>query len=62
MSLAKGKNIRDGPLNYLQEAVYKDVRSILKVGDGFSEELGVVVSVHQGSVLSRLNHCVRGSI
>ena len=35
-------------------SMYKDVRSRVWVGDGFSEELDVVVGVHQGSVLSRL--------
>ena len=34
--------------------MFKDMRSRVKVGDGFSEELDVVVDVHQGSVLSRL--------
>ena len=32
----------------------KDLRSREKEGDGFSEELGVVVGVHQGSVMHRL--------
>ena len=35
-------------------SMYKDVRSRVRVGDGFSEELDVVLDVHQGSVLSRL--------
>ena len=34
--------------------MYKDVRSKVRVGNGFSEELCVVVGVHQGSVVSRL--------
>ena len=32
--------------------MYKDVRSRVRVGDGYSEEFGVGVGVHQGSVLS----------
>ena len=43
----------------LVHSMYKDVGSKVRVGDGFSEELGVVVVVHQGS---SLNHYVRGSI
>ena len=35
-------------------SMYKDVRSRVRIGDGFSEELDVVLDVHQGSVLSRL--------
>ena len=46
----------------LVQSVYKDVRSRVRVGDGYSEEFGVGVGVHQGSVLSPLYHCVRGSI
>ena len=34
--------------------MYKDVRSRVRVGDGYSEEFGVEVGVHQGSVLSPL--------
>ena len=34
--------------------MYRDVRSRLRVGDGFSQERDAVVGVHQGSVLSRL--------
>ena len=34
--------------------MYKDVRSRVRVGDGYSEEFGVGVGVHQGSVLSPL--------
>ena len=34
--------------------MYKDVRSRVRVGDGNSEEFGVGVGVHQGSVLSPL--------
>ena len=34
--------------------LYKDVRSSVKVGNGYSEEFGVGVGVHQGSVLSSL--------
>ena len=32
----------------------KDVRSRVRVGDGYSEEFGVRVGVHHGSVLSPL--------
>ena len=49
----------------LVQSMYKDVRSRVRVGDGYSEEFGVGVGVHQGSVLSPLTalyHCVRGSI
>ena len=35
-------------------SMYKDVRSRVRVGDGYSEEFGVGVGVHQGSVLSPL--------
>ena len=38
----------------LVNSVYKDVRSNVRVGDGFDEELGVVVGVNQDSVLSQL--------
>ena len=35
-------------------AIYKDVKTIVRVGDGFSEEFDVVVGVHHDSVLSQL--------
>ena len=38
----------------LVQSIYKDVRSRVRVGDGYSDEFGVGVGVHQGSVLSRL--------
>ena len=38
----------------LVQSMYKDVRSRATVGDGYSEEFGVGVGVHQGSVLSPL--------
>ena len=38
----------------LVQSIYKDVRSRVRVGDGYSEEFGVGVGVHQGSVLSPL--------
>ena len=38
----------------LVQFMYKDVRSRVRVGDGYSEEFGVGVGVHQGSVLSPL--------
>ena len=38
----------------LVQSTYKDVRSRVRVGDGYSEEFGVGVGVHQGSVLSPL--------
>ena len=38
----------------LVQSMYKDVRSRVRVGDGYSEEFGVGVGVHHGSVLSRL--------
>ena len=38
----------------LVQSMYKDVRSRVRVGDGYSEEFGVGVGVHQDSVLSPL--------
>ena len=38
----------------LVQSMYKDVRSRVRVGDGYSEEFGVGVGVHQGSILSPL--------
>ena len=38
----------------LVQSMYKDVRSRVRVGNGYSEEFGVGVGVHQGSVLSPL--------
>ena len=38
----------------LVQSMYKDVRSRVRVGDGYSEEFGAGVGVHQGSVLSPL--------
>ena len=38
----------------LVQSMYKDVRSRVRVGDGYSEEFGVGVGVHQGCVLSPL--------
>ena len=38
----------------LVQSMYKDVRSRVREGDGYSEESGVGVGVHQGSVLSPL--------
>ena len=38
----------------LVQSMYKDVRSRVRVGFGYSEEFGVGVGVHQGSVLSPL--------
>ena len=35
-------------------SMYTDVRSRIRVGNGYSEEFGVMVGVHQGSVLSPL--------
>ena len=34
--------------------MYKDMTSRVGVADGYSEDFGVGVGVHQGSVLSRL--------
>ena len=34
----------------LVQSMYKDVRSRLRVGSGYSEEFGVKVGVHRGSV------------
>ena len=39
---------------HLVQSMYKDVGSRVRVGDGYSEEFGVGVGVHQGSVLSPL--------
>ena len=41
-------------LVHLVQSMNKDVRSRVRVGDGYSEEFGVGVGVHQGSVLSPL--------
>ena len=38
----------------LVQSMYKDVRSRVRVGDGYIEEFDVGVGVHQGSVLSPL--------
>ena len=38
----------------LVQSMYTDVRSRERVGSGYSEEFGVKVGVHQGSVLSPL--------
>ena len=38
----------------LVQSMYKDVRSRVRVGNGYSEEFGVGVGVHQDSVLSPL--------
>ena len=38
----------------LVQSMYKDVRSRVRVGNEHSEEFGVGVGVHQGSVLSPL--------
>ena len=38
----------------LVQSMYKDVRSRVRVGDGYSKEFGVGVGVQQGSVLSPL--------
>ena len=38
----------------LVQSMYKDVRSRVRVGDGYSEEFGVGMGVHQGSVLNPL--------
>ena len=43
----------------------REVRSRVRVGDGYSEEFGVGIGVHQGSSCPQptsLHHCVRGSI
>ena len=42
----------------LVQSMYKDVRSRVRVGDGYSEEFGVGVGVHQGSVLSPLHFII----
>ena len=41
-------------LVHLVQSMYKDLRSRIRVVDGYSEEFGVGVGVHQGSVLSPL--------
>ena len=41
-------------LVHLVQSMYTDVRSRVRVGNGYSEEFGVGVGVHQGSVLSPL--------
>ena len=54
MWLAMRKLGIDEWLVSLVQSMYKDVRSRVRVGDGYSEEFGVGVGVHQGSVLSPL--------
>ena len=41
-------------LVHLVQSMYKDVGSRVRVDDGYSEELGVRVGVHQDSVFSPL--------
>ena len=41
-------------LERLDKSMYKDVRSRVRVGDGYSEEFGVGVGVHQRSAFSPL--------
>ena len=41
-------------LVHLIQSIYKEVRSRVRVGDGYSWEFGVGVGVHQGSVFSPL--------
>ena len=41
-------------LMHLVQSMYKDVRSRVRVGNGYSEEFGVGVGLHKGSVLSPL--------
>ena len=38
----------------LVQSMYTDVRNRVRVGNGYSEEIGVAFGVHQGSVLSPL--------
>ena len=38
----------------LVQSIYKDVRSMVRVSNGYSEEFSVGVGVHQGSVRSPL--------
>ena len=38
----------------LVQSMYKEVKSKVRVGDGYSEEFGVGVGVHQGSAFSPL--------
>ena len=54
MLLAMHKLGIDMRLVHLVQSMYKDVGSRVKVDDGYSEEFGVRVSVHQDSVLSPL--------
>ena len=51
---AMGKLGIDKWLVCLVQSMYKDVRSSVRVSDGYSEEFGVGAGVHQGSVLSPL--------
>ena len=39
---------------WLVQSMYANVRSRVRVGDGYSDEFSVLVGVHQGSVLSPL--------
>ena len=45
-------------LVHLVQSIYKDVRSRVRLGDWYSEEFGVGVDVHQGSVLSPLLYII----
>ena len=48
----------DKRMVHLVQSMYKDVRSRVRVGDGYSEEFGVGVGVHQGSILSLLLYII----
>ena len=41
-------------LVHLVQSMYKDVRSRVRLGDGYSKEFCIKVGFHQGSVLSPL--------
>ena len=45
----------------LVKSMFKDIRSGVKVGNGYSQEFGVEEGVHQGSVLSLLLFIIIGS-
>ena len=48
---------------HLVQSMYKDVRSRVRVGNGYSEEFGVRVGAHQDCpLLATLNNCVGCSI
>ena len=48
----------------LVQGMYANARSLVRAGEGFSQEIEVKVRVHQGSVLKSLalHHCAGGLV